>query len=96
MSFSAAVMFQDGFEIRHYAPTVWVSTQIEDVDYDQATNVGFHRLFDYISGNNAAAAKIPMTVRRNITQWVLQRHCRSGAPVGTRTELPFFPAARCL
>lgn len=54
---------QDGFEIRHYEPSVWVSTKITDVSYDDATNVGFHRLFDYISGNNDAATKIPMTAR---------------------------------
>lgn len=53
---------QDAFEIRRYSPTVWVSTRVEDVDYDQASNVGFHRLFDYISGNNADGVKIPMTV----------------------------------
>lgn len=54
---------QSSFEVRKYEPTVWVSTVIEEVDFDAATNVGFHRLFDYISGNNEAATKIPMTAR---------------------------------
>mmetsp|Transcript_19280 Transcript_19280/g.48999 ORF Transcript_19280/g.48999 Transcript_19280/m.48999 type:complete len:209 (-) Transcript_19280:105-731(-) len=49
-------------EVRHYPAATWVSTVIQGVmDYEDAINEGFHRLFDYISGDNTARAPVPMT-----------------------------------
>ncbi|KAG2495190.1 hypothetical protein HYH03_006796 [Edaphochlamys debaryana] len=40
---------------------VWVSTRVNDTDYERATGTGFQRLFAYISGANAEKRKIAMT-----------------------------------
>ena len=49
------------YEVRHYAPSVWVATVITGPSYDKAVNTGFMRLFNYIGGENADRAKIAMT-----------------------------------
>ena len=50
------------YETRIYPPGLrWTSTVVSGVDYDAAVGVGFRRLFRYISGENEASAKIPMT-----------------------------------
>ncbi|CAH1788940.1 unnamed protein product [Owenia fusiformis] len=51
----------DEYEVREYEESRWASTDVYDMDYDKAGSLGFRRLFNYISGNNAANAKIPMT-----------------------------------
>ncbi|KAL4216304.1 hypothetical protein ACF0H5_024030 [Mactra antiquata] len=52
----------DNFERRHYEPSTWVATKINTPSYTQAqTTEMFFKLFHYISGNNTAAMKIPMT-----------------------------------
>ncbi|KAG1662431.1 hypothetical protein FOA52_004012 [Chlamydomonas sp. UWO 241] len=52
---------EDEIELRAYEAGVWMSTNVSDVKYEEATGVGFMRLFRYISGANADKAKIAMT-----------------------------------
>ena len=49
---------QPPFELRHYDSMVLVSTEMTGEAEDKDA---FYRLFDYISGENAARQKIPMT-----------------------------------
>ncbi|KAG0503562.1 hypothetical protein HPP92_003634 [Vanilla planifolia] len=52
----------DGFEIRRYSSTPWMSTAlIEDISFVEATREGFLQLFSYINGNNTYGVKIEMT-----------------------------------
>ncbi|XP_006856039.2 heme-binding protein 2 [Amborella trichopoda] len=52
----------DGFEIRRYNFSLWVSTSpIQDVSFVSATRTGFLELFDYIQGKNKYGTKIEMT-----------------------------------
>ena len=48
-------------EFRYYPSQLWVSTTILGTDFDDATQEGFERCFDYISGENANSTKVPMT-----------------------------------
>ena len=50
-----------GVEVRTYSQYLWASTNVSGVSLDDAENVGFDRLFDYISGANKAGATINMT-----------------------------------
>lgn len=49
------------YEERVYEESHWVTTEMMNIDYDQATRPMFMRLFDYISGNNVKKEKIDMT-----------------------------------
>ncbi|URD85579.1 SOUL heme-binding protein [Musa troglodytarum] len=52
----------NGFEIRLYNSTQWMSTSsIDDISFVNATRTGFLRLFDYIQGKNKYGEKIEMT-----------------------------------
>ncbi|KAI3465953.1 hypothetical protein Pfo_022616 [Paulownia fortunei] len=52
----------NGFEIRRYNSSMWMSTQpIDDVSLVAATRTGFLQLFDYIQGKNDNQQKIEMT-----------------------------------
>ncbi|KAF5730788.1 heme-binding protein 2 [Tripterygium wilfordii] len=52
----------DGFEIRSYNSSVWMSTApLPDISLVEATRTGFLLLFDYIQGNNKYEEKIEMT-----------------------------------
>eukprot|EP01094_Clydonella_sp_ATCC50884_P019683 TRINITY_DN3912_c0_g1_i2.p2 TRINITY_DN3912_c0_g1~~TRINITY_DN3912_c0_g1_i2.p2 ORF type:complete len:140 (-),score=36.50 TRINITY_DN3912_c0_g1_i2:15-377(-) len=50
-----------GVEMRQYAAARWLSTNITGEVFDRAISTGFHRLFDYISGQNVDAIKVDMT-----------------------------------
>ena len=52
------------FEIRQYAPQVIAETVVE-AGFDEASNMAFRRLFDYISGENRSKASIAMTAPVN-------------------------------
>lgn len=55
------VVKKDGdIEIRQYAPVIIAEVTVEG-SRSEAPSAAFRILFDYISGNNVAAAKIPMT-----------------------------------
>ena len=45
------LQFKD-YELRKYPSALWVSTDIYDIDMKDAGSEAFHRLFDYISGDN--------------------------------------------
>ena len=51
---------KDGYEVRNYKPSKWVGTTISSVSYTKAVDTAFDKLFNYISGENTAKAKIPM------------------------------------
>jgi hypothetical protein len=48
------------FQVRQYAAYLVAETRV-DAGFEEAGNIGFRRLFDYISGNNEPQAKIEMT-----------------------------------
>jgi hypothetical protein len=51
---------QGDFEIRRYAPQI-VAETVVNADFDDAGNIAFRRLYDYISGNNRKKESIAMT-----------------------------------
>ncbi|XP_077227439.1 uncharacterized protein LOC143860601 [Tasmannia lanceolata] len=52
----------NGFEIRQYNSTMWISTApIEDISLVDATRTGFLQLFQYIQGKNEYNETIEMT-----------------------------------
>ena len=48
------------FEVRQYHPQIIAETVVE-ADFDEAGNMAFRRLFNYISGENRSKKKIAMT-----------------------------------
>jgi hypothetical protein len=56
-----SVIERDGdFELRQYQPQILAETLVEG-DFQEVGNIGFRRLFDYISGKNRKKQSIPMT-----------------------------------
>ena len=56
-----SVIERDGdFELRQYKPQILAETLVEG-DFQEVGNIGFRRLFDYISGKNRKRQSIPMT-----------------------------------
>ena len=51
---------EEDFEVRKYEPFIVAETLVEG-DFSDVGNVGFRRLYDYISGNNRKQASISMT-----------------------------------
>lgn len=52
----------DGYEIRRYNSSMWISTQrIDDISLVDAGREGFLQLFEYIQGKNDDQQKIEMT-----------------------------------
>ncbi|KAI1884286.1 hypothetical protein AGOR_G00224870 [Albula goreensis] len=49
------------YEVRHYTPTKWVSTDEESMVMEVALTTAFRRLFKYITGSNENGVKIDMT-----------------------------------
>ncbi len=59
----AVVATVDGVEYRQYRPYLVAQTVVAgEADRDRAANIGFRRLFDYISGENATQTEVSMTV----------------------------------
>ena len=54
-------MVDNNVETRKYGGNLWASTKVMTNSIEEADNIGFNRLFDYISGANAAKAAIDMT-----------------------------------
>lgn len=52
----------DGYEIRRYNSSVWMSTStVQDISFVAGTNTGFMELFNYIQGKNDEKQEIEMT-----------------------------------
>ncbi|KPP59515.1 hypothetical protein Z043_122557 [Scleropages formosus] len=70
------------YEVRHYDPSRWVSTDAEAYFMGVGAAMAFRRLFKYISGANEEAVNIDMTApvlvkipeERNIPMKLLDRH----------------------
>jgi len=52
---------ESDFEIRLYRPSTWISTPVEDISFSKATQIGFHKLFQYIQGANLNNSRVEMT-----------------------------------
>jgi len=52
---------EGGTEVRIYEAAYWTSTNVSSTSLDEASSIGFHRLFDYISGENDSGGAIDMT-----------------------------------
>ncbi|GAX82799.1 hypothetical protein CEUSTIGMA_g10225.t1 [Chlamydomonas eustigma] len=48
-------------ELRSYPAAQWVSTNVTDARYDEASRSGFLKLYKYISGDNEGGKQIAMT-----------------------------------
>uniref|UniRef100_A0A7S4ISC4 Heme-binding protein 2 n=1 Tax=Vannella robusta TaxID=1487602 RepID=A0A7S4ISC4_9EUKA len=48
-------------QIREYEAARWARTKVQSFYYEKAVNIGFNRLFDYITGENADGIDIDMT-----------------------------------
>jgi hypothetical protein len=55
---------QGAIEIRQYSPCIAAQTVV-DSDFDNAGNIAFGRLFNYINGKNRKRLQIPMTAPVN-------------------------------
>ena len=53
MSFSC--MLTQGFEVREYVTSNWVTTELQNVDMKSASSTMFWKLFKYIGGENEAS-----------------------------------------
>lgn len=52
---------ESDFEIRLYRPSTWITTPVEDISFSKATQIGFHKLFQYIQGANINNSRVEMT-----------------------------------
>ena len=83
-----AVSSASSYEVRRYAPSVWVATVVTGASYDKAVNTGFMRLFSYIGGANEDATKIEMT-----TPVLVDVVPGPGPTCGTNFTVAFFAGA---
>jgi len=67
------------FELRQYEPKIVAETFV-DGDFSEVGNVGFRRLYDYISGNNRTEKEIAMTAP--VAQESVSQKIAMTAPVG--------------
>ncbi|XP_072998437.1 uncharacterized protein [Typha latifolia] len=52
---------ESDFEIRIYRDSAWMSALTDEISFEKATRLGFHRLFQYIQGANLNSSRIRMT-----------------------------------
>ncbi len=75
----SVVQKEGHFELRQYEPYIVAETFVEG-DFKEVGNVGFRRLFDYISGNNRTRQEIEMTAP--VAQEAESKKIAMTAPVG--------------
>lgn len=56
----STILSDGAYEVRQY-PSIVTVNAFAAGDFNQSQDQSFQKLFDYISGNNAASAEIPMT-----------------------------------
>jgi hypothetical protein len=79
-----SVIFKDeSFEVRQYEAHI-VAETIVDVDFEDAGNKAFKRLFKYISGNNTSQQEIEMTAP--VTQEAGSEKIDMTSPVGQQED----------
>ncbi|KAG8378813.1 hypothetical protein BUALT_Bualt07G0023900 [Buddleja alternifolia] len=52
---------ESDFEVRFYRETVWMTAPVNEISFEKATKIGFHRLFQYIEGANLNSSRVSMT-----------------------------------
>merc|ERR1712183_272995 len=52
----------DGYELRRYAPSNWVASEVNALTFDAESSTNFWNLYGYINGGNADSQKMKMTV----------------------------------
>ena len=88
---------RDGdFELRQYQPQIVAETLVEG-DFQEVGNIGFRRLFDYISGKNRKKQSLPMTAP--VSQEAASEKIPMTAPVnqervGEKWRITFLMPAR--
>ncbi|XP_050375304.1 uncharacterized protein LOC126792856 [Argentina anserina] len=56
------VLSESDFEVRLYRESAWMSAQVrETTSFEKATKDGFHRLYQYIHGDNLNSSQITIT-----------------------------------
>ena len=83
----AVIEKKGSIEIRHYQPYIVAETLV-DSDFDNAGNIAFRRLFNYISGNNIKKESIAMTAPVN--QQPASEKIAMTAPVSQRKSADKF------
>jgi hypothetical protein len=71
----------DKLEIRDYEPSIVAEVIIDD-SFEEASNIAFRTLFNYISGENAGRSEIAMTAP--VSQQAAPQKIAMTAPVGQR------------
>ncbi|CAN1179630.1 Heme-binding protein 2 [Linum perenne] len=52
---------ESDFEIRLYRESTWMTAHVDELSFQKATLLGFHRLFQFIQGANLNYSRVPMT-----------------------------------
>jgi effector-binding domain-containing protein len=73
----------DGFELREYEPHILAETTV-DVEFEDAGNEAFGRLFEYISGNNKQQQEVAMTTP--VGQEPSSQEIEMTSPVGQQKQ----------
>jgi len=98
----------ENYELREYEETKWALTDIQKTEGEWETTGGtsapFSKLFKYISGNNSASKKIPMTVpvrmehtaKKVDMAFMVPHHVADDTPEPTSSEVKVITVPRQL
>ncbi|EPS59178.1 hypothetical protein M569_15632, partial [Genlisea aurea] len=68
---------ESDFEVRFYRDSAWMTAPTDEISFEKATKVGFHRLFEFIEGANLNFSRLAMT------KPVLTSIVPGGGPLGS-------------